>query len=74
VVADVGCWTSIDMDLAGLVQAGSGWKAVLRRVERPLLVVGPGYRFCDATLEAVDREGATLRRGPATWRWPLAVP
>lgn len=74
VVAEPGCSNAVDVDLAGLAHTGTEWRAVLHRADGHLLILRPGYVFCDGSLEAVDGEGITLRRGPVALRVPLPAP
>ncbi len=74
VVAEPGCSPAVDVDLAGLVYTGSEWLAIVHRADGHLLVLRPGYRFCDGSLEAVDGEGITLRRGGVSLRATLPAP
>jgi hypothetical protein len=74
IVAEVGCWNAVDTELAGLVRLGAEWSAVLHRGDGTLVVVRPGYEFCDGRLLAVDGDGITIRRGTVDLRAPLPLP
>ena len=61
IVADYGPPSVYDLELVGVVRVGGDWYALGASPHGTTYRSKAGYRLMDATLEAVDAEGVTLR-------------